>query len=89
MRQQISMIPRRLDRQLIATILTHVTCLLVLGISYVIYSLCQLHIDISENDLHGLAIKRLIEVIILSLFYGYYLVNFDTFFQLLIGLFSF
>jgi hypothetical protein len=70
---------RRLDRQLTAMVLARVISLLTLGLPYIIYSLCINNISINENNYLGLAINRLIDAIMLSIFYSNYSFNFDVF----------
>jgi hypothetical protein len=81
-RRQMPILRRRLDRQLTAMILARVICLVTLGLPYVIYSLCQLNININENDSMGLSINRLIGVILVSLFYANYSINFYIYFAI-------
>jgi hypothetical protein len=88
-RLQVPIIRRRLDHQFTATILARVLCLVTLGIPYIIYCLCELRINIAVNDENDLAIKRLIEAIILSLFYGNFSVIHSAVFKLLTCLFIF
>jgi hypothetical protein len=78
-RRQVPIVRRRLDRQLTAMILARVIFLVVLGLPYIIYSLCELNIHVNENDYIMLAVTRLIEAIILSLFYANYSINFYIF----------
>lgn len=78
-RRQMPVVRRRLDRQLTAMILARVICLVTLGLPYIIYSLVVLNISIKADDYRGLAILRLTEAIMLSLFYANYSVNFYVF----------
>ena len=78
-RRQIPVVRRRLDRQLTAMILARVISLLGFGLPYIFYSLCALNISVDNNDQRGLAILRLIEAIMLSLFYTNYSINFYVF----------
>jgi hypothetical protein len=78
-RRQIPIVRRRLYRQLTAMILARVICLLSLGLPYIIYSLCALNISIKDDDYTGLAIQRLIDAIMLSLFYANFSMNFYIF----------
>jgi hypothetical protein len=78
-RLQISIVRRRLDRQLTAMVLARVISLLTLGLPYIIYYLCVENISINQNNYLGLAINRLIDAIMLSIFYSNYSFNFYIF----------
>jgi hypothetical protein len=69
LRRQTTMVRRRLDRQLTAMVLARVLCLILLGLPYIIYSLCRLNVNMTGNNKLGGAIVSLIAQIIYSLLY--------------------
>lgn len=78
-RRQIPIERRRLDKRLTAMILARVICLVTLGLPYIIYCLYALNISPDENNSLKLAIIKLIDAIMLSLFYANYSINFYVF----------
>jgi hypothetical protein len=67
-RRQLPIIRRRLDRQLTKFVLTRVIFLIIFNIPFVIYRIYAINVIINPNDSMGLAIERLIQAIIGSIF---------------------
>jgi hypothetical protein len=68
-RRQITVVRRRLDRQLTAMVLARVYCLILLGLPYIIYSLYRVNVSTTGENPLKMAITSLLATIIYSLVY--------------------
>ncbi|CAF1073410.1 unnamed protein product [Rotaria sordida] len=78
-RRQIPLMRRRLDRQMTAIALTRVMCIVSLGIPFIIWSLFRLNITYHADDHVEEAILNLSSVVIYSILYTNYAINFYLF----------
>jgi hypothetical protein len=74
-RRQLSIVRRRLDRQLTKFVLTHVGFLIILLTSVVIYRIYEINIYVNPTDYFRLAIEGLILATVGSIFNLNYAVN--------------
>lgn len=74
-RRQISLVRRRLDRQMTAIALTRVICFAILGIPFLIYSLIELNVNVEKNELVKKAILSLAFTITSTFLYMNFVVS--------------
>jgi hypothetical protein len=74
-RRQVTVVRRRLDREMTALALSRVLCIVTLGLPFIGVSLYEFNVNSSADNLMQLAVTRLIAAVAYSLLYINYCVS--------------